>query len=156
MTSGSTVLIPPSLPGTPNLQAEIQYCACFQIDHTQHNVSFGLIVGQQGEHTKDAVYIDSERRFQELEKACAAQRSIASRARLMKIREHRRRRNYMKNQRSKSIQLQVLEDEAEIERYFDAINGPYSIQMASTVFGLPSYRHAQSSDRIFESRGGDL
>ena len=28
---------------------------------------------QQGEHTKDAVYIDSERRFQELEKACHSQ-----------------------------------------------------------------------------------
>ena len=106
MRSGSTVLIPPPLPGTPNLQAEIQYRAYFQISHTQHNVSFRLTVGQQGEHTKDAVYIDSERRFQELEKACLAQRSTASRA-LMEICEHRRRRNYMKNQRSKSIQLQV-------------------------------------------------
>ena len=46
MRSGSTVLIPPPLLGTPNLQAEIQYCAYLQINHTQYNVSFRLTVGQ--------------------------------------------------------------------------------------------------------------
>jgi len=35
---------------------------------TKGHVRGGLLLGAQGEHTKDAVYLDAERRFQELEK----------------------------------------------------------------------------------------
>lgn len=38
-----------------------------------------LTQSAKGEHTKDAVYIDAERRFQELEKACIAHETICKR-----------------------------------------------------------------------------
>ena len=65
-----SILILLSLPGASNTQAEIQRRAYSQPDYSSHDSSESLILGQQGEHTKDAVYIDSERRFQELEKVC--------------------------------------------------------------------------------------
>ena len=65
-----SILILPSLLGAPNAKGEIQCCAYLQPVHTKHGFGLSLIIGQQGEHTKDAVYIDSERRFQELEKVC--------------------------------------------------------------------------------------
>ena len=68
--NGFSTLILPSLPGAPNTKAKIQCCAYFQPVHAKHGIGLSLILGQQGEHTKDAVYIDSERRFQELEKVC--------------------------------------------------------------------------------------
>lgn len=71
--NGPKILTLSSLPGTPITEAEIQRCAYFQPEYINHDNSQNLTLGQQGEHTKDAVYIDSERRFQELEKACHSQ-----------------------------------------------------------------------------------
>lgn len=55
--------------GSPNPEAKVQYCMCIcfnsKVDCRAGSI---LYSGLQGEHTKDAVYIDSERRFQELEK----------------------------------------------------------------------------------------
>ena len=102
---GSTILIRSYLLGTPNLQAEIQHCAYSHTDYARRNISLRLTLSRQGEHTKDAVYIDSERRFQELEKACHSHRITVFRARLIDIREYRRRRNYTRNQKSKLIWL---------------------------------------------------
>ena len=62
--------------GSADPEAEVQYCTKPRPSLSQTFGDLEARSGQhadalrfQGEHTKDAVYIDAERRFQELEKA---------------------------------------------------------------------------------------
>jgi hypothetical protein len=64
-------------PGAANCQAEIQHCTCpssrsgAALDYAPASASAQVranVCLAQGEITKDAIYIDAERRFDELEK----------------------------------------------------------------------------------------
>jgi hypothetical protein len=65
------------LPGTANRQAKVQHCMytsvryCASLDYAPASGSAQVRANMrlaQGEITKDAIYIDAERRFEELEK----------------------------------------------------------------------------------------